>query len=133
MESYQNRLDEAVLSNDWNTLSSIFGAGGNLSLGQGEQRALCGHFIKRAVENDGFLPGAFDAPGMMNIFSTCLANLPTVVENASDSILRQQLFDHLVNQKDEYSGAARILGGMRMETDSNSVYYKDPAERCDGE
>mmetsp|Transcript_9382 Transcript_9382/g.14483 ORF Transcript_9382/g.14483 Transcript_9382/m.14483 type:complete len:390 (-) Transcript_9382:184-1353(-) len=131
MESYQNRVDEAVLSNDWNTLSSIFGAGGNLSLGQGEQRALCGHFIKRAIENDGFLPGAFDAPGMMNIFSTCLANLPTVVENASDSILRQQLFDHLVNQKDEYSGAARILGGMRMETDSNSVYYKDPAERCD--
>mmetsp|Transcript_18879 Transcript_18879/g.27924 ORF Transcript_18879/g.27924 Transcript_18879/m.27924 type:complete len:390 (+) Transcript_18879:68-1237(+) len=131
MESYQNRVDEAVLSQDWNSLSSIFSHGGNLPLGQGEQRALCGHFIKRAVTNDGFLPGAFDAPGMMNIFSICLSNLPTVVENAADSTLRQQLFDHLVNQKDDYSGAARILGAIRMETETNSVYYKEPAEMCD--
>jgi hypothetical protein len=42
------------------------------------------------------------------------------------------MFDYFVNEKGEYSEAARILVGMRMESEPNSIYYKTPAEMCDG-
>mmetsp|Transcript_15744 Transcript_15744/g.17480 ORF Transcript_15744/g.17480 Transcript_15744/m.17480 type:complete len:414 (+) Transcript_15744:52-1293(+) len=132
METYQTRVDDAVRSKDWMGISEIFGDY-NTVLGQGEQRALCGHFIKRCVSSgESLCLEAFDAPDMMNVFTLCLGNLPTFIENASDSTIRQQLFDYLVENKNEYSDAARILGGMRMDSDDlNSAYFKTPAETCD--
>jgi len=54
------------------------------------------------------------------------------VEGAADNTLRQLLFDYKVNEEDDYSTAASILSGVRMEsTDESSVYYMSPLERCD--
>lgn len=54
------------------------------------------------------------------------------MEGAADNTLRQLLFDYKVNEEDDYSTAARILSGVRMEaTDESSVYYMSPLERCD--
>eukprot|EP00541_Cyclophora_tenuis_P000962 CAMPEP_0116547530 /NCGR_PEP_ID=MMETSP0397-20121206/3830_1 /TAXON_ID=216820 /ORGANISM="Cyclophora tenuis, Strain ECT3854" /LENGTH=301 /DNA_ID=CAMNT_0004072075 /DNA_START=203 /DNA_END=1108 /DNA_ORIENTATION=+ len=41
------------------------------------------------------------------------------------------LFDYKVNKEEDYAGAARILGGMRMEDVVGSPYYKTRADMCD--
>jgi hypothetical protein len=131
MESLTRLIDSAIASKDDSGLNQIFSpSGGFGSLGQGEQRALCGYFIKKAVLTANYLPAAFAT--QMNLFLQCLNNLPTVVEQAADSNLRFLLFDYLVEQQD-YTGGARILAGMRLETDPTSVYYKSAADTCDGE
>lgn len=54
------------------------------------------------------------------------------MEGAADNILRQRIFDYKVNEEEDYSTAARILSGLRMEAnDVSSVYYMSPIERCD--
>ena len=66
------------------------------------------------------------------MITTTLAHLPPVVEGAADNVLRQLLFDFLVNEEEDYSAAARILAGVRMEAaDEGSVYYMTPLDRCD--
>ena len=130
METFIRKVDEAVASNDCATLCMIFSSTGLSSLGQGEQRTLCGYLVKKAVTSPEFLSVAFD--NLTEVLTSCLGNLPMTVDNAADSTLRTLMFDYLVNEKGDYSSAARILVGMRMESETNSIYYKSPAEMCDG-
>ena len=130
METFIRKVDEAVASNDCATLCMIFSPNGMSSLGQGEQRTLCGYLVKKAVSSPEFLRVAFD--NLTPVLTSCLGNLPMMVDNAADSTLRALMFDYFVNEKGEYSEAARILVGMRMESEPNSIYYKTPAEMCDG-
>lgn len=130
MEFFTRKVDAAIASNDEAALCQIFSATGMTSLGQGEQRALCGYLVKKAVTTPHFLPMAFK--NLIPVFTSCLSNLPLVVDNAADSTLRIMMFDYLVSEESAYSAAARILGGMRMDSDPNSTYYKSPAETCDG-
>ena len=130
MESLTRKVDAAIASNDDASLSEIFSPTGMTSLGQGEQRALCGYLVKKAVTTPNFLPKAFQT--LKPVLTSCLGNLPMTVDNAADSTLRLMLFDYLVNEESDYSTAARLLGGMRMESEPNSIYFKTPAETCDG-
>jgi hypothetical protein len=130
MDALMRKVDEAVASNDYATLCMIFTPTGMSTLGQGEQRALCGYLVKKAVTSPEFLCTGFDS--LTPVLTSCLGNLPMVVDNAADSTLRALMFDYFVNEKGEYSSAARILGGMRMESEPNSIYYKTPAQMCDG-
>ena len=41
------------------------------------------------------------------------------------------MFDFKVNKEEDYSTAAHILSGLRMEENEASVYYMPPIERCD--
>jgi len=68
---------------------------------------------------------------MLNVMSVALGHLPSTVENAADSKLRQMLFEYKVNEDEDFSGAARILGNIRMDDIDGSVYYVSPAEKCD--
>lgn len=129
------KIDAAVGSNDYSALASIFSPQGMNSwqnLGQGEQRALASYFIKKAVATTGFLPGAFGSVDAMAAFAAALGHLPPMVENAADNSLRQQMFDYKVNEEEDYSGAARILAGLRMDNTEGSTYYMTAADRCDG-
>ena len=75
----------------------------------------------------------------MTVINTTLNHLPPHgVDNAADNTLRNLLFDYLLNEEEDYSGAARILSGVRMDGDhgeeeegSMSVYYMPPIDRCD--
>lgn len=60
-----------------------------------------------------------------------LNHLPPSVENAADNILRQKLFDFKVNEEEDYSTAARILSGLKMEENEESIYYMPAIDRCD--
>jgi hypothetical protein len=139
MDSLARTLDAAIKSNDYATLARVFSDRGTSSspswssVGQGEQRALAAHFIRTAVASTTFLPAAFASSEMMGVMTTVLGHLPSTVEGAADNILRQKLFDYKVHQEEDFSGAARILAGMRMDDDPSSVYCTSPAEKCDGE
>lgn len=134
MEDFTRRIETAVASNDYGALSAVFSHGPQSfqSMGQGEQRSLAASFIKTAVSSKAFLPTAFSSAEAMGALETALSQLPPTVENAADSTLRQMLFDYKVNQEEDYTGAARILGGMRMEQAPESVYYMSPADITDG-
>ena len=54
----------------------------------------------------------------------------TGVELAADNKLRELIFDYKINEESDFSVAARILGGKRME--DSGVYSTTPAEKCDG-
>jgi COP9 signalosome complex subunit 4 len=140
MENLTRTIDEAVKSKDYSALSAVFtGTGSNSwqSVGQGEQRSLAAHFICAAVnDTDNFLPAAFESDDMEAVFITALGHLPATVEGAADNALRQKLFECKIAPTSaavaaDYTGAARILAGMRMEDDASSVYYMAPAARCD--
>ena len=134
MEGLSQAIDRAVQSNDYGSISAVFSFGPSSwqSVGQGEQRSLAAHFVKAAVNTPGFLPNAFSSVQMINVMMEALGHLPSTVEGAADNKLRQMLFEYKVNEKGEYSAAARVLAGMRMEDDPNSVYYTSPADKCDG-
>jgi len=135
MDQFSQTIETAVANNDYATLAAVFGHGPQSfqSMGQGEQRSLAAMFLKTAVNSKTFLPAAFASAEAMQALEMALSQLPTTVENAADSTLRQMLFDYKVNQEEDFSGAARILGGMRMEQTQGSVYFKSAAEICDGE
>ena len=134
MESLARVVDAAIQKNDYASLGGVFSYGPSSwqSLGQGEQRSLAAHLVKSAVGCPGFLPKAFESAQMMQILLEALGNLPTTVEGAADNKLRQMIFDYKVNEENDYSAAARVLAGMRMEDDRGSVYFTDPAAKCDG-
>jgi len=67
----------------------------------------------------------------MTVITTTLNHLPPTVENAADNALRQKIFDYKLNEEQDFSTAARILSGLRMEENEGSVYYMPPIERCD--
>ena len=135
----EQRIDLAVQTNNYGTLSSIFSSIPAQqvqtwqSLGQGEQRTLAAHFIKSAVSSKTFLPLAFSSPSAVAVMRTTLGHLPPTVDNAADNRLRRLLFEHLVSEDvQDYRLAASILSGTRSEdTDELSVYYAPPATRCD--
>jgi hypothetical protein len=97
---------------------------------KGEQRTLAAHFIKTAVASPSFFPDAFKSPQVMTVINATLKHLPPTVENAADNILRQKIFDYKLNEEEDYSTAAQILSGLRMEDTEGSVYYMPPIERC---
>jgi hypothetical protein len=132
MDNLTRSLDSAIGSNDYNALAGIFQARSMQTLGQGEQRSLAGYFVRAAVASGTFLPAAFASPEVMHVVATSLGNLPSAVESAADNKLRQMLFDYKVNEEEDYSGAARVLAGMRMEDVEGSTYYMTAADRCDG-
>lgn len=134
MDQFTQTVEAAVDGNDYASLAAVFGHGPQSfqSMGQGEQRSLAAFFIKTAVNSKTFLPAAFASGEAMRAMDMALSQLPATVENAADSKLRQMLFDYKVNQEEDFSGAARILGGMRMESLQESVYFMTPAEMCDG-
>lgn len=130
MDQFSQTIEAGVASNDYASLAAVFQS--FQSMGQGEQRSLAALFLKTAVNSKTFLPAAFSSGAAMQALEMALSRLPATVENAADSKLRQMLFDYKVNQEEDYSGAARILGGIRMEQTQGSVYYMSPAEICDG-
>lgn len=134
MDQFTQTVETAVTNNDYASLAAVFGHGPQSfqSMGQGEQRSLAAFFLKTAVNSKTFLPAAFASAEAMRALEVALSQLPATVENAADSTLRQMLFDYKVNQEEDFSGAARILGGMRMEQTQGSVYHMTPAEICDG-
>lgn len=130
MESLSQSVATAIHSPDYARLSVIFTSQWQ-SLGQGEQRTLASHFIKTAIASPSFFPDAFRSPQIMTVITTTLNHLPPTVENAADNTLRQKIFDYKLNEEQDFSTAARILSGLRMEENEGSVYYMPPIERCD--
>jgi hypothetical protein len=89
--------------------------------------------IKTAVETSNFLPKALSNNEMMNVFLETLKHLPTTpVDGAADNKVRQMIFEYNINEQGDYSAAAAVLSGMRMEDDKDSVYYFSAADKCDG-
>lgn len=134
MERFTGLIETAVQSGDYVSLASVFSFGPSSwqSLGQGEQRSLASFLIKTAVGSSSFLPKAFSSNQMMNIFLETLKHLPaSPVEGAADNRLRQMMFDYYVNEEGDYSAAASVLSGMRMDGEAGSVYYFSAAEKCD--
>jgi len=133
MDSISATIESAVKNNNYDALAAVFSTHGPQSwqnVGQGEQRSLAAHFVKAAVSSGTFLPQAFGSMAMVNVMNVALGHLPSTVENAADSKLRQMLFDYKVNEDADFTGAARILGNMRMDDSDGSVYYVSPAEKC---
>mmetsp|Transcript_1245 Transcript_1245/g.2732 ORF Transcript_1245/g.2732 Transcript_1245/m.2732 type:complete len:396 (+) Transcript_1245:46-1233(+) len=133
MDAFVQKINACVQNSDYTSLQMVFAGGPSSwqSLGQGEQRSLSAHFIHTAVSSQTFLPQAMSNGAMMDVFLTALGHLPTTpVENGADNKLRQMIFDYKVNEDGDYSAAARVLSGMRMEDDSKSVCYFDPADKC---
>ncbi len=131
----ESRVDSAINSNNYGALSDIFSSGYSSlswqSMGQGEQRALSAYFVKAALSSPTFLPKAFSSDDALAAMKTTLGHLPPSTENGMDNELRQKMFDYLVEEED-YRGAANILATLRMESqDTDSPYYKNPAERTD--
>jgi COP9 signalosome complex subunit 4 len=133
MDALARTIDTAVQNNDYASVAAVFSYGPSSwqSVGQGEQRSLAAHFIKIAVGSPGFLPKAFSSGSMMQVMLEALAHLPSTVDGAADNTLRQMIFDYKVNEEADYSAAAKVLSGMRMEDDEASVYYTNPADKCD--
>lgn len=130
MEAHTQSVTTAIQSSDYTRLSTIFTSQWQ-SLGQGEQRTLASHFIKTSVASPTFFPAAFQSPQIMEVIQMTLNHLPPSVENAADNILRQKLFDYKVNEEEDYSTAARILSGLKMEENEESIYYMPAIDRCD--
>ena len=134
METFIGLIDNAVQSVDYESLANVFSFGPSSwqSLGQGEQRSLASYLIKTAIGSTSFLPKAFVCSQMMNVFLETLKHLPaTPVEGAADNRLRQMMFEYYVNEGD-YSAAASVLSGMRMDGDEDSVYHFSADKKCDG-
>lgn len=133
MDSFTRTIDASIQSNDYTSLATVFSFGPSSwqSVGQGEQRSLAAHFIKSAIAAPGFLPNAFTSGQMMNVMLEALNHLPTTVEGAADNKLRQMIFEYKVNEEGDYSAAAKVLAGMRMEDNEESVYYTKPEDKCD--
>lgn len=131
MDNLTRTVDEAILGKDYAALSDVFDAGWN-SVGQGEKRSLAAHFIQVAVNDaNGFLPDAFGHAGVEEAMLAALGHLPATVEDAADSKLRMMLFEHKIANTSDYSQAARILGGTRMESETGGTYYVAPIDKLD--
>lgn len=159
MDALTRIIDAAVQAKDYTTLATVFSdhAGSEhswQSVGQGEQRSLAAHFIHAAVTSsttnnaNGFLDAALNnnsAPHqsmiMMQVFVRALSHLPATVPLGADNTLRQYIFDWMLSRDDpDYAEAARILSGMRMDSNqdnnnnnnnannNNNPYYKTAAE-----
>jgi COP9 signalosome complex subunit 4 len=125
MDSLSRTIDTAIASKDYASLRSVFSSGW-LSVGQGEQRSLAAHLMASVVRADGFLESSMNE--LMNVYVSALKHLPAIVENAADNAVRQALFQHMVAME-EYSDAARVLSGMRME--DSGVYQMSAADKTD--
>jgi hypothetical protein len=136
MDVLTRTIDTAVKNSDFTTLATVFSFGPQSwqALGQGEQRSVAAYLIKTVVNSPSFnMSQAFHSNQMMNVFLETLSHLPTTpVEGAADNKLRQMIFEHKVNEDSDFSAAARVLSGMRMEDEQDSVYYFSPAGKCDG-
>lgn len=71
---------------------------------------------------------------LLDTYIKVLQHLPATVENAADNKLRNELFQFMVSEQEDYAGAAKILSSMRMNTtsdDPDGVYQMTPAEKTD--
>jgi len=124
-------IASAVGSSDYAALNNIFTFQW-LKFGQGEQRTIAAQFIVSSIASPTFYPAAFKHEQIMeNVIPIVLKHLPPMVENAADNILRTKIFDFKVNEEADYSCAARVLEGIRMEDTPSSVYYMTPIDRVD--
>lgn len=135
MDNLTRKVQTAIQQNDFATLMAVFTGFGPDSwqnVGQGEQRSLASDFICQAVSNPSFLEQAVANAEMEDALLQALNHLPATVPNAADNKLRQALFHAKVSNEDaDYSGAARILAGMRMEDETSSVYYTSKVQKAD--
>jgi COP9 signalosome complex subunit 4 len=133
MDTFTEKIETSVRNNDYSSLSQIFSFGPQSwqAVGQGEQRSLAAHFIKCAVDAPGFLPSAFSSSQMMHVMIETLGHLPSTIDGAADNKLRQMIFDYKVNEEGDYSAAARVLAGTRMEDNQDTVYFMKPEDKCD--
>jgi COP9 signalosome complex subunit 4 len=141
METLIRTIDTAIAQSDYATLSAVFAAAPTPtlswhSIGPGEQRSLAAHLLQAAVASPTFFPQALASEEVQQVLLMALGHLPATVEHAADSRVRQMLFESKIHASSsssdiDYAGAARILGGMRMEDDPHNVYYVPPAERMD--
>jgi COP9 signalosome complex subunit 4 len=146
METLTRTLESAVASKDFGTIQSVFRGNINsnnnsnqhvsssssttswLSIGQGEQRSLAAYLITSVVKDAGFLESSMNA--LCDTYTKVLQHLPATVENAADNTLRNALFHYMVNEQEDYAGAAKMLSSLRM-NDQDSVYQITPAEKTD--
>mmetsp|Transcript_16063 Transcript_16063/g.18630 ORF Transcript_16063/g.18630 Transcript_16063/m.18630 type:complete len:399 (-) Transcript_16063:120-1316(-) len=127
----ESQIDQAVATADYAALSQIF-SGPWQSLGQGEQRTLAAYFVKSSLNSPTFLPKAFSSPEIIEVMTKTLGHLPQSVEAAADNTLRTKMFAYLTEEEQDFSTAAIILSGMRMEEhNESSPYYTTHADRTD--
>lgn len=119
----------AIAASDYPALHTFF-TSTHPTLNPGEQRSLSAHFISHAVSSPTFFPSAFRSPLLAAVLDVALSNLPPVVEGGADNALRHKMFEFKVERGD-YAAAARVLSGMKMDDNANSVYYAKPVDRCD--
>jgi COP9 signalosome complex subunit 4 len=150
MEALTVSINQAVAQRDLAAILAIFRSGSHgassswTSVGPGEQRGLAAHLIVKVVQDMKVAatarPHCLDTAALENedyrsVLISVLSHLPsTGVADAADTLLRERLFEYLVNEMDEpdYIGAARILGSIRMEsTDTSSPYYLNAVRRTD--
>jgi len=133
MDNLIRTIDTAIAANDVATLQAVFGGFGGpnswQSVGQGEQRSIAAHLIVQAVQNEATFLTPDNLSNMMDVFVTALSHLPVSVEHAADNTLRQKIFQHLVHVNGDYSTAARILAGTRMEDEG--PYQMTAAQKTD--
>jgi COP9 signalosome complex subunit 4 len=141
MENLTRLIDQAIHSNDYDALATVFSphaaAASSASptiptwhaVGQGEKRSLAAYLIRAVVSSPTFLPAGFERTEP--VLLAALNHLPASgVDQAGDNRLRQMLFEYKL-RNDEYVEAARILGGMRMDPEPGTPYYLPPEERAD--
>jgi COP9 signalosome complex subunit 4 len=130
MEALFSTIDTAVATKDFPTLQNVFSDSPNswMSVGQGEQRSVAAHFIVKAVEHD-LLSSDAEITELLDCFTSALGHLPATVEHAADNTVRQRLFAYLVQTHQDYTAAARVLCGTRIE--DSGVYHMTAAEKTD--
>ena len=127
----ESQIDQSISTSNYTQLLSTYQSA-KQSYGQGNFRTFSAYIIQKSLSTPSFLPKAFSSPDAMSVFKQALSHLPTSVPNAADNKLRHALFNHLVEEEEDYRSAASILSSIRMETnDENSVYYTTNAEKTD--
>lgn len=124
-------MNNSIKSKNFSNLSYIFSQGWQ-GIGSGEQRALSSEFIRTLVHNNeqSVLSSILESYDGMSAVEAALSHGPTTIDGGADNVLRNLVFEFKVGQED-YSGAARVLAGLKLEDEKGSVYYATPAEKCD--
>jgi len=128
MESLLIEVNESVKSKNFNRLLHVFETKWHV-LGSGEKRTLSSHFVCLLVQNRDILKEALQCDEAMQAILAALSHGPSTIDGGADNILRNLVFDHKVQQED-YTGAARVLAGLKLDDEPSSVYYASPAEKC---
>lgn len=131
MDSLKNDVINAIKTKNCSNLSYIFSQGWQ-GLGSGEQRQLSAEFIRSLINNndESLVTTILESYDGMNAVEAALSHGPSTIDGGADNILRNLVFEFKVGQED-FSGAARVLAGLKLEDEQGSVYYASAAEKCD--